>query len=219
MRAALPWGIGLFGLGMVVMHLLVPVGQPAADPADLARLALDPASVEAALQNGLPQNLALPLITHQFLHAGWIHLTMNMIMLLSTGAVTEQLMGRGGHALSGGVRVIALMLLSGIAGAVAFVALNQHSAVLMMGASGALSGLYGAFLVGALRRARFSGQMWQAVAWVSGVFIGLNVILAAVARVTGLIPIAWENHLAGFVAGCLLQPLLAPPPRHQPKAD
>ncbi len=194
------------------MHLLVPVGQPAADPQLITRLALEPARVEAALQAGAPQALALPLLTHQFLHAGWIHLTMNMVMLLSVGAVTERLMGRG---LDGAVRVVALLLLSGVGGAVAFILLNPHSTLLMMGASGALSGLYGALLVAVARRGARRGAhraTWMALASIAAVFIGLNVVLAAGARVSGFIPIAWETHLAGFVTGCLLQPLLGARP-------
>ncbi len=199
------------------MHLLVPVGQPAADPQLITRLALEPARVEAALQAGAPQALALPLLTHQFLHAGWIHLTMNMVMLLSVGAVTERLMGRG---LDGAVRVVALLLLSGVGGAVAFILLNPHSTLLMMGASGALSGLYGALLVAVARRGARRGARletrdratWMALASIAAVFIGLNVVLAAGARVSGFIPIAWETHLAGFVTGCLLQPLLGARP-------
>jgi membrane associated rhomboid family serine protease len=46
------------------------------------------------------------------------------------------------------------------------------------------------------------------------VFLAVNVALAALARFTGVLPIAWEAHLGGFVAGVLLYPAL--PPRDGP---
>jgi membrane associated rhomboid family serine protease len=44
-------------------------------------------------------------------------------------------------------------------------------------------------------------------------FLAANVGLAAVARMSGVLPIAWEAHLGGFIAGALCYPLLLPPQR------
>lgn len=91
---------------------------------------------------GLSSGHSSPLtwITYQFMHASWIHLLGNMMMLWMFGAAAESIAGGGMVAL--------IYLLSGIAGAWAFLALGHESLAPMIGASGALSGVmafYAAF--------------------------------------------------------------------------
>jgi membrane associated rhomboid family serine protease len=78
------------------------------------------------------------LVTHAFVHGGWLHLLGNMLFLYLTGPFIEDLFGRPLFAL--------LYLLSGIAGAGAFAAGNSSSSIPLVGASGAIAGVMGAFL-------------------------------------------------------------------------
>jgi membrane associated rhomboid family serine protease len=69
--------------------------------------------------------------------------------------------------------------------------------------------LFSAYLMGARwdwRASLRDKRVLSAGAW----FLALNVGLAAAVRQAGVMPIAWEAHLGGFIAGVLLFPFLAP---------
>jgi membrane associated rhomboid family serine protease len=88
------------------------------------------------------------LVTYTLVHAGWIHLLGNMLFLFLTGPFIEDLYGRPLFA--------ALYFVSGAAGAAAFAAGKPDSTVALVGASGAIAGVMGAFLVRlAARRIEF----------------------------------------------------------------
>jgi membrane associated rhomboid family serine protease len=88
------------------------------------------------------------LVTYTFVHGGWLHLLGNMLFLFLTGPFIEDLYGRPLFAL--------LYVLSGIAGAGAFAAGSPHTITVLLGASGAIAGVMGAFLVRlGTRRIRF----------------------------------------------------------------
>lgn len=90
----------------------------------------------------------LGLVTYTFVHAGWLHLLGNMLFLFLTGPFVEDLYGR---PLFG-----TLYFLSGVAGAGAFAAGAPHTEIALVGASGAIAGVMGAFLVRlATRRIEF----------------------------------------------------------------
>jgi membrane associated rhomboid family serine protease len=84
---------------------------------------------------GLKTQAGSPLtwVTYQFMHASWMHLFGNMAMLLIFGAALESAVG--------GMGLIFIYLLSGFAGAWAFLLLGQNTLAPMIGASGALSGV------------------------------------------------------------------------------
>ena len=77
-------------------------------------------------------------LTYAFLHAGWLHLIGNMLFLFLTGPFIEDLYGR---PLFGGLYVLAAVV-----GAGSFAVGAPHSAVPLVGASGAIAGVMGAFL-------------------------------------------------------------------------
>ncbi len=88
------------------------------------------------------------LVTHTFVHGGWIHLLGNMLFLFVSGPFIEDLFGRPLFA--------ALYFLSGVAGAGAFALGDPHGAGALVGASGAIAGVMGAFLIRlAARRIEF----------------------------------------------------------------
>ncbi|WP_395244923.1 rhomboid family intramembrane serine protease [Agromyces sp. MMS24-K17] len=125
------------------------------------------------------------LITSVFVHSTGLifHVLLNMYTLWIFGQLLEGLLGRG--------RFLALYLIAGLGGSVGVVWLADPNTS-VVGASGAIFGLMGAFLV--IQR-RLGGQTTQ-------LFVLLAINLAI-----GFVPgwnIAWQAHLGGLVAGALV---------------
>jgi membrane associated rhomboid family serine protease len=122
---------------------------------------------------------------------GPLDIAFNMWALIIVGPALERMLGR--------LRYLAVYLISGIGGSVAFFFLapvNEPA----LGASGAIFGLFGAWFV-LSRRLRMDSR--QVV-----MLIGLNLVLGFV------IPnIAWQAHVGGLIAGCLLTAAYAYAPR------
>jgi membrane associated rhomboid family serine protease len=146
---------------------------------------------------------AAPLVGHVFLHGGWLHLFFNLVLLLQVGPLASAGLGPRSWA-----RFLALFWISAVAGALLYIGVNPQSAAPAIGASGAVSGVFAGYLWGALRFAPPTGEAFRRILMSGGVFLFLNVGLAAAARLTGFLPIAWEAHLGGFVAGLAAYPLL-----------
>jgi membrane associated rhomboid family serine protease len=88
----------------------------------------------------VPNDISLiGLITHMFLHGGWMHLLGNMLILYLAGPFIEDVWGRPLY--------LAFYILSGLTAALIYIAFNMGSTVPMIGASGAIAGVMGAFLV------------------------------------------------------------------------
>ncbi len=137
-------------------------------------------------------------VTHQFLHGGVLHLLINMVMLAAFGAGVERALGRA--------RTLALFLLCGVAGAFTHFAFYPDSFAPVVGASGSISGLFGAVL--RLMGARPLDRGGIRLLPVAIIWIGFAVLVG----VTGApgaegIQIAWAAHVGGFVAGLVLPPL------------
>jgi membrane associated rhomboid family serine protease len=81
----------------------------------------------------------MTIITAMFMHAGWMHIIGNMVFLHAFGPEVEDAMGRP--------RYLTFYLLSGIAASVAQIAMTSLSHVPNLGASGAIAGVMGAFLI------------------------------------------------------------------------
>jgi rhomboid protease GluP len=126
--------------------------------------------------------------TYSFLHAGFSHMAVNMVTLVSLGAGVVARAGQAGFAL--------VYLASVLGGAAGFALLGTASQP-MVGASGALFGLVGAWLAWeALERIAAGHILWPVLAGVGGVIL-LNLIMYW--AMDGVL--AWETHLGGFVAG------------------
>lgn len=119
------------------------------------------------------------MITAMFLHGSIIHILLNMYSLFIFGPIMERLLGRG--------RFLALYLISGFGGSVAVLLLAPASAVL--GASGAIFGLLGAFFV--IQR-RLGGNNIQLL-----IVIALNLVIGFLPNLN----ISWQAHVGGLVAG------------------
>ena len=130
------------------------------------------------------------LVTSAFLHAGLLHLALNMAALLTLGGPLEAALGRG--------RFLVLYLLSALGGSVAAFLLAAPN-VLGVGASGAIFGLFGAFYVVARR---FGGD--------TGPILGL---LAVNLVITFAVPfIDWRAHVGGLVTGTVVAALFVHAP-------
>ncbi len=131
-----------------------------------------------------------------FLHAGLLHIGFNMVALWMVGPFLEASLGRA--------RFVTLYLLAALGGSAAMVVAARATGDLwwtgVVGASGAVFGLFGAVLV-VLRRTGRSAQ------GIVGVIV-INVILGFVVQ-----GIAWQAHLGGLVVGALLGAAYAYAPR------
>ena len=119
--------------------------------------------------------------TAMFLHANFQHIVFNMIALLIVGPAVEVLLGRA--------RFLVLYLLAGLAGSVASYLLSPAN-ILGLGASGAIMGVMGAYVVIGLRRRLPIAPVV--------LLLGLNLIIGF----TG--GIDWRAHLGGLAVGALL---------------
>jgi membrane associated rhomboid family serine protease len=146
------------------------------------------------------------LVASQFLHGGPLHLVMNLAMLLQAGPIAEFGLNRNKDE---AVRFMIFFLLCGIAGGLTFCLINPNSMTLAIGASGAISGVFAGFLWAAIGLAKPGQAMLRPVLTSGAVFLLINVGLAWIGRATNFLPIAWECHLGGFVAGLILYPFFA----------
>jgi membrane associated rhomboid family serine protease len=182
---ALMWLIGL----NVAVHLVRQVLSDSTDQSLVLALGLVPASYTGQ-PGGDWWSLLLAPITYQFLHGGWVHLGVNMITLAAFGAPVERLLG---------VRRFVLFYLSaGVVAGFIHVLFFQDSPDPVVGASGAISGVFGAVLM-ALRHV---GRL-NSLLPVAGIWIALNVLfgLWGGGPGTGGEPVAWTAHIGGFVYG------------------
>lgn len=145
----------------------------------------------------------IQLVTALFLHGGWAHALMNAAGALAFGAPVARLFGERG---AGVVAFFAFYLFCGVFSNWTYALIHPGQAVVLVGASGAVSGLMGAvsrLLAGRGRLGPFlsSPVIGMAAAWV---IVNLLVALLGFAPGVGETPIAWEAHLTGYAAGLLL---------------
>ncbi len=143
------------------------------------------------------------LLTGMFVHGGWLHLIFNMLYLWIFGDNVEALLGRA--------RFLAFYLVCGLLAAAAQVAVDVDSTTPVIGASGAVAGVLGAYAVrwpGARVTAVFVlvfvFPVVQVSAWVLlGVWF-LMQTLEGVASLGAGAGVAYFAHIGGFLAGMLL---------------
>lgn len=141
----------------------------------------------------------LTLITCMFLHGGLMHLAGNMWFLWIFGDNVEDRMGR--------VRFLIFYLVCGLCSSAVHIASDPASPVPMIGASGAISGVMGAYMrlfPGARVITLVPFFLYiQFVRIPAAVFLGVWFLLQVVSSGSGG-DIAWYAHIGGFVAGLLL---------------
>jgi membrane associated rhomboid family serine protease len=155
----------------------------------------------------IPYPLWTTLLTSMFLHGGWGHLGGNMLFLWIFG---DNLEHRIGH-----LRFLTFYLVCGLAAGLAHIVFNSQSTVPTVGASGAISGVLGGYLL-LFPRNRVYVLTYGGVTAVPALFmLGLWILMqfvngvGQVARTPETGGVAYIAHIGGFLAGMVLAPLLA----------
>ncbi|MGZ2411294.1 membrane associated rhomboid family serine protease [Sphingomonas sp. F9_3S_D5_B_2] len=143
-------------------------------------------------------------LTATLVHSGLVHLGFNMLMLAWCGAAVERVLGKGG--------LVALYLVGAYAAALAQWLPDPTGLVPMVGASGAISAVIGAFALsfGRAKRVTSSARLnrWINVAWLLVAWVVLQFMMGWMAGGEGML-LATPAHIGGFLVGLLLQrPLL-----------
>lgn len=199
----------------VAAFVLTGLGSDDAVQATVLNYGLVPGELLGQLPASGPPEL-LTLLTTMFMHGGLLHLAGNMWFLHLFGDNVED---RLGHVVYTG-----FYFAVGLAGSLLTAALDPTSNIPVVGASGAISGIIGAYVVW-YPAARITtlwgwGFIWRAAETPAWIFIGLWFALQLGGFLLGGGGIAWGAHLGGFLAGlgfALLQNLLvggSEPPAH-----
>lgn len=145
--------------------------------------------------------------TYAFLHGGIVHMVVNMITLWSLGQAAVDRVGRRGFLI--------LYVASAIGGALGYAALFSGPQP-MVGASGALFGLAGAWLAWEyVDRFTARSGLWP-VLRVAAMLVALNVVLFYSMKGQ----LAWQTHLGGFLSGWVVAMLIDPRSRtREPDED
>jgi membrane associated rhomboid family serine protease len=192
----LPPMVTILLLVNVAVHLLRLLLPPDVDESLLATFGFVPARYSGAMPFDWPAIVAP--ITHQFLHVSALHLLVNMATLMAFGAGVERRIGPR--------RVLGFTLLCGILAAGAQLAVDWGSPAVLIGASGAISGLFGAVLR-LLHRHGGLARLWPlALLW-----IAVTVLFGVIGFPGVAEDIAWVAHIGGFAAGVILFPLFDRP--------
>lgn len=168
-----------------------------------------PASIVGAYHEGAHSiRLYVPLVTSMFLHGGWVHLIGNMLYLYIFGDNIEDRLGHLGY--------LVFYLLSGIGAAMTQIFFDPASTVPLIGASGAIAGVLGAYFL-LYPRARVLTLIplvvfFPLVELPAFIFLGFWIVLqflqAALSTSTDAAGgVAWWAHAGGFVVGAILLPL------------
>ncbi|GAA5071255.1 rhomboid family intramembrane serine protease [Roseibacterium beibuensis] len=158
------------------------------------------ALVPREVLSGFDQHTVL---TSMFLHGGWMHLLGNMLFLYIFGDNLEDLLGHLGF--------LAFYLASGVAAAGGQILADPTSSIPMVGASGAIAGVMGGYLL-LFPRARIDVlviivvifKVFTIPAWLMlGIWFGLQLVNGLAMDVAGG-GVAYWAHAGGFIAGLVL---------------
>jgi len=160
-----------------------------------------------------PTPIYLTLLTSMFMHASWMHIIGNMLYLWIFGDNIED---RIGHA-----KFVAFYLICGVVASAAHIAVGADSVIPSLGASGAIAGVLGAYLVLFPKRKVKVLMMRQVVDMPAFMVLGLWIALQVFAQISVVGGegggVAYMAHIGGFIAGVVLIFVLggrrAPPPR------
>lgn len=199
--------------GLIAACVLVFLWQISLTEAGIDRLFATYGAVPAHIwgSSGPRQAFLAPeftLVSSQFLHGGMAHLAGNMLFLYIFGDNVEAAMGR--------LRFLVFYCLTGVAAALGHALLEPASSIPMVGASGAISGVLGAYLLlypYARVRVLFLPLpipifrvFAVPAAVVLGIWFAIQFVSAALSP-SGEGGVAFWAHVAGFVAGMALLPL------------
>lgn len=187
----------------VWVYVLTLLPDPMRLQAFYDRWSFDPAALRNAVVGGhVTLDALLPLITHQFIHAGWLHILGNMLYLWIFGDNVEDHMGSGTY-----------LVFYLVAGVIAALGQALVAPATMVGASGAIAGVLGAYFVlspGArVRTLVFLGIFITVVTLPAIIVIGEWIVIQVIsgfesmriATQTATENVAYLAHVFGFATG------------------
>jgi len=197
---------------LIVLNLLIFTRQTTLGQHEMIRFLSQYTLIPARFTESI-QSLSLaglfhpPLVTSTFLHGSWFHVISNMLYLWIFGDNIEDKLGR--------VRYLLFYLLAGIAGNLAHIMTDPVSPIPLLGASGAVAGVLGAYII-TFPRARITSLIFilffitirdipafyfLLIWFLLQVFNGISSL-----GIMGT-TVAWWAHIGGFLTGILLMSL------------
>ncbi len=131
-------------------------------------------------------------ITHMLLHGGWMHVLINVGMLMAFGSGVEKSLGSR--------RMLIVFIVSGVVGAVTHFVFYYGENYSLIGASGGISGLFAAMLVMLDQQ----GGDKKRLIIIAAVWVGISLLFGIIGMVGTKMDIAWTAHIGGFFAGLCL---------------
>ena len=186
--------------GLIALNVLAFLYELTLGDSGLNRFMMEYGAVPAKIMGGEDIHA---IFTSMFLHAGWGHIIGNMLFLKVFGDNVEDRMGHGWF--------LAFYLITGLAASAAHILLNPGSTIPSVGASGAISGVLGAYIVSFPRNRVVVWAFFTMIAvpawlmigfWAAEQFLATVGSVARTEQTTG--GVAYAAHAGGFVAGVIL---------------
>ena len=207
-------GAGIVTIALIVLNVLaffVELGQGSEGALQSFITSWGVVPREYSVGHDIPPTIPLPywstLITSMFLHGGWMHLGGNMLYLWIFGDNLERVMGAAKYAV--------FYIVCGIAAGLAHILFAGGSTVPSVGASGAISGVLGGYLL-MFPKNRVKVLTRGGVASVPAlVVLGMWIVIQLVSQLGSIAEtsqgggVAYMAHIGGFVAGMALVKLFA----------
>ncbi len=207
-------GVALVTIALIVVNVLVffvELGQGSEATLQSFITAWGVVPREFSVHRDLPPLIPFPywstLFTSMFLHGGWLHLGGNMLYLWIFGDNIERAMGH--------LRYLVFYLVCGLAAGLAHIAFAGGSGVPSVGASGAISGVLGGYLLlfprNRVRVLTRAGVTSVPAIVVLGFWIVIQLVSQAgsIAHTSDGGGVAYMAHIGGFAAGLLLVKVFA----------
>jgi len=164
----------------------------------------------------------ITLVTSMFLHGGWAHIIGNMLFLWAFGKSLEDAMGHS--------KFLAFYVICGVAAGIAHVALNSYTRLPTVGASGAIAGVMGAYLVKFPRATIHSlilFVIFPIMVDIPAAFVLVYWFITQLFSEYGSITqtqvvnggVAYAAHIGGFVTGMILVQFMGARTRYFPRRD
>jgi membrane associated rhomboid family serine protease len=164
----------------------------------------------------------ITLVTSMFLHGGWAHIIGNMLFLWAFGKSLEDAMGHS--------KFLAFYVICGVAAGIAHVALNSYTRLPTVGASGAIAGVMGAYLVKFPRASIHSLILiivFPVMVDIPAAFVLVYWFITQLFSEYGSITqtqvvnggVAYAAHIGGFVTGMILVQFMGARTRYFPRRD
>lgn len=138
---------------------------------------------------------ALSPLTYMLIHGSWLHLFMNGMMLMAFGAGVEPWLGAK--------RYFIFLIVCGLIALIPEILINPLSQSPLVGASGAISGLFAAILILLQQQGRLPASKYGIWPFAC-VWMGISMIFGLAGEQMAGAPIAWLAHIGGFLGGFAL---------------